>query len=313
MGINLINASRYLPKGTLTNFDLEKMVETSDEWIQQRTGLISRTIAEDETIADMAIKAGKKCLDGIDQSIKDKIKVLILTTASYLQVVPHVSATIVEPLGLNKDILAFDLNAGCTSYMYALETVERFLKETGDYALIVSSDKLSDYVDYTDRGTCILFGDGAAATLWAYSDQVGYYSINQTITNTEVLYRGEKYVHMNGAEVFKFAVGTLPTLISEVCSKADLDVEDVDLFLLHQANGRIIESVARKFDLSDDHFPVRYQNIGNTSSPSIPILMTQMMDEGILQKSKNIILAGFGAGLCLGVTLLKGNGQYVVK
>ncbi len=313
MGIRLISAASHLPKGRLTNFDLEKMVETSDEWIQQRTGLISRTIAEDETITEMAIEAGKKCLADLNQETIDKIKILIVTSASYLQVVPHVSASIVEPLGLNRDILAFDLNAGCTSYIYAMDIVEKYLKETDNYALVVASDKLSDYVDYTDRGTCILFGDGAAATLWSYTEKAEYYSINQTITNPDVLYREGKYVHMNGAEVFKFAVGTLPGLIEDVCDKGDVNVEDVDLFLLHQANGRIIESVARKFRLEDERFPVRYQNIGNTSSPSIPILMTQMLEENVLQKTENLILAGFGAGLSLGVILLKGNGQYVVK
>ncbi|NLJ71168.1 MAG: ketoacyl-ACP synthase III [Clostridiaceae bacterium] len=313
MGISLISAARYLPKGTLTNFDLEKMVETSDEWIQQRTGLISRTIAEDETIAEMAIKAGEKCLQTVAPEIKNNIKVLIVTTASYLQVVPHVSSEIVEPLGLNKDILAYDLNAGCTTFIYAMNTIERFLTEPGDYALIVSSDKVSDYIDYTDRGTCILFGDGAAATLWGYSEETDYYSINQTITNPAVLYREGKYVHMNGAEIFKFAVGTLPGLIEEVCAKGNVAIEDVDFFLLHQANGRIVESVARKLKIDDEKFPVRFQNIGNTSSPSIPILMTQLMDENKLQKAKNIVFAGFGAGLSLGIVLLKGNGQYVVK
>lgn len=127
MGISLISAARYLPKGSLTNFDLEKMVETSDEWIQQRTGLISRTIAENETIADMALKAGAKCLQNVAPEVKDKIKLLIVTTASYLQVVPHVSAEIVEPLDLSKDILAYDLNAGCTTFIYALNTIEKFL------------------------------------------------------------------------------------------------------------------------------------------------------------------------------------------
>ncbi|NLM19819.1 MAG: beta-ketoacyl-ACP synthase 3 [Clostridiaceae bacterium] len=313
MGISLISAARYLPKGSLTNFDLEKMVETSDEWIQQRTGLISRTIAEDETVADMAIKAGVKCLENVTPEIKNKIKVLILTTVSYLQVVPHVAAKIVEPLGLNKDILAYDLNAGCTSFIYALNTIERFLIKPGDYALIVSSDKLSDYTDYTDRGTCILLGDGAAATLWEYSQETDYFSISQTITNPEVLCREGKYVQMNGAEIFKFAVSTLPGLIEEICTKGNVAIEDVDLFLLHQANARIIESVARKLKTDDEKFPVRYQNIGNTSSPSIPILMTQLIDENKLQNAKNIVLAGFGAGLSLGIVLLKGNGQYVVK
>ncbi|HHU53505.1 MAG TPA: ketoacyl-ACP synthase III [Clostridiaceae bacterium] len=307
MGIKLVSATRYLPQGKLTNSDLEKMVETSDDWIRQRTGLVSRTMAGDETITDMAIKAARECLEKIDREIIDKIKLLIVTTASYLQVVPHVSAAIVKPIGLAEEVLAFDINSGCTSFIYALDIVEKYLlKDKDQYALIVSSDKLSDYIDYTDRGTCILFGDAAAATLWAYEEQNEQIAIHKTLTAPDVLFRDGDYINMNGNEVFKFAVGNLPELISDVCRKANVDVSEVDLFLLHQANGRIIESVAKKFRSDDNHFPVRFQNIGNTSSVSLPILITQMIDEDKLQNARNIIFAGFGAGLSLGVILFKG-------
>ncbi|NLJ95200.1 MAG: beta-ketoacyl-ACP synthase 3 [Clostridiaceae bacterium] len=315
MGVKLIASATYLPEKTLTNFDLEKMVETSDEWIRQRTGLVSRRIADDsEEVWDLALEAGKKCLTQISEADKNRIKLLIVATSSNLRVVPHVSSMIVEPLGLPEDILAFDLSAGCAGFVYSLSTVIRFLRE-GELALIIGSEKLSSYVDYTDRSTCILFGDGAGATIWEYSDEVEAYYSSQTITNSEVLYRREDNgkVHMDGADVFKYAVKNLPNSIEDLTKKAGIDIEEIDLFLLHQANERIITSVGRHLGLDQERFPVRFAEVGNTSAASVPILIDQLWTEGLLEKANNILISGFGAGFSIGSVLLKGNNNNVVK
>lgn len=296
----------YVPEEYLDNDDLSQMVDTSDEWIRERTGIGKRHIAKEETTVSMAVKAAKKALEsaGVQPA---EIDLLIVSTISSNVILPCTACEV------QKEIQAihatcFDLNAACTGFLFAYNTAQAYIANgMSKNALVIGAESLSNLVDWEDRGTCILFGDGAgAAVLRAESGEM-----YAAVTHSD----GEKgdaltcdmgaFMKMDGQEVFKFAVRQVPACITEVLQKNNLSVDDIDYFILHQANRRIVEAVARRMKVDVEKFPMNLQEYGNTSSASIPLLLDELSRQGKLKKGQKLIFAGFGAGLSWGASILE--------
>ncbi len=305
----------YLPKRIVTNDDLEKIVETSDEWIQERTGIKERHIADPlvEKPSMMAGEAAKKALEdaGIDGSEVDLI-VVSCTTPDL--VFPSIACCVQEAVGAD-GCACFDVNAACPGWITAYNTAQSFI-ESGNCrtALVVGSECLSNFIDWNDRGTCILFGDGAGAAVLVAEDDApsNKFIMHATYKKAECLHCENRmqpkrwddeefmkstYFQMAGKEVFRFAVTEVPKVIKELSVKYGFDLNDVDHFILHQANARIIETIAKRLGQDIEKFPMELYYTGNTSTASIPMLMDKMKREGKLVKGQKIVVSSFGAGL----------------
>ena len=317
MGVAVKGTGRALPEKVLTNFDLEKMVDTTDEWITVRTGMKERHIGEKESVAYLAHKACVAALENAGKRAED-VELIIVATCTTEMLLPCTGCRIQNMLGA-KDAIAFDINAACGGFLFALSTAYHYIKAgTCKNALVVGSEVLSEIIDWTDRGTCVLFGDGAGAVyVEDCDDEAGVISTFQGSNGMlgDILYcRGRQVkaetepeinsdnllVHMKGSEVYKFAVRQVPVCIRKALDKASWDVSDVDMFLLHQANKRIIESVAKTLKADSDRFPTNMDRIGNTSSASIPILLDELNMDGAIKKGQKLVLSGFGAGMTFG-------------
>lgn len=316
-----------LPSKSLDNNDLSMMVETNDEWIRERTGVIKRRIIEDETTVSMAAEAARKAVEQ-SQIRPEEIDLLIVSTISSDVVMPCAACEVQKYIGA-VNASCFDLNAACTGFVFAYNTAQVYLA-SGMYktALIIGAESLSNLVNWADRGTCILFGDGAGAavlraeeagTFEAVTHSMGEWGEALTLRSrhdrvfedaykqkglTESVYE-DTYMKMNGGDVFKFAVKKVPESIRELLEKADLTPGDIDYYILHQANKRIVEAVAKRMKEPIEKFPMNLSEYGNTSSASIPILLDELNRDGVLKEGQNIVLAGFGAGLSWGASLLK--------
>lgn len=299
-GITILSTGHYVPPKKLTNNDLEKMVETSDSWIQERTGIQSRNIVTDQNNIDLAYHAALEALQEID---KTNIAVIVVATMTNEQSTPSLACMLQAKLGLNEQrIIALDINVACSGFVYGLEVARSLLKE-GQYALVVGSEVMSKIVDYTDRSTCILFGDGAGACVIQKSNKL-YYSYLDSSGNDEALYTNEShYLMMKGTDIFKFAIKKIPECIDILLQEANLTLDDIDHFVCHQANYRIIHYVYQKLKIDKNKFFMNVQDHGNTSSASIPIALSQMNQQGLLKKGQKIICIGFGGGLTWGATL----------
>ena len=308
-GLQIISTGRYLPKKILTNDDLSKMVDTNDDWISARTGIKKRHIADGESNLDMAYFAAFEALQRADIDVAE-IGSLIVTTFTPDYMTPSVACLLSKRLGLPEDIPAFDLNAACTGFVYALKVANGLLlQDTRKYSLIVSSEVLSKNVDYSDRSTCILFGDGAGAVIVKKSDSLFFTKLCSS-GESENLYCGghgtqDSLIRMDGGEIFKFAVRVIPKCITSILKKAELTLDDVDWVVCHQANKRIIDSAVKKLGAESEKFYTNVAHYGNTSSASIPIALDEMACSGKLKHGNKIILAGFGAGLTWGSALLE--------
>lgn len=302
-GLRIVGLGHYVPDRIVTNEDLSKIVDTSDEWILSRTGIKQRHYAGWEKNQDMASAAAKQAIDnsGVDIS---KIGVCIVATIRPDYLTPSVACMVQKRLGLPEDIPCFDINAACSGFMYGVFIARGILMQSDKpYGLVIGSETLSKILDMTDRGTCILFGDGAGAAVIELCHN-RYYSVLGTMGNDEVLVcpnnDGIRHVHMSGGDVFKFAVGTVPDAILQILEKAGLTPDDIDLFICHQANKRIIESVAKKIKQDMKKFYVNVDEYGNTSSASIPIALSEMKEKGIIKPGMKTICVGFGGGLTWG-------------
>lgn len=320
MSIKIIGTGSTLPEKCVTNEDLTRLVETSDEWIRERTGIGSRHISVGETVTDLAASACEKALAAAGKSAAD-VDLLLVATCSPESGIPCVACQVQSRLGA-VNAVAFDLNAACAGFLFALHTAWAYI-ETGIYrnALIVGAEVLSKVVDWTDRGTCILFGDGAGAVLAERCEQNGILGFVQhsdggrgavlkcdsrALKNPYADVPMETpYVQMDGREVFAFAVRQVPAGITEVLEQTGLTAEDVDLFVLHQANYRIIEGIAKRLRQHISRFPVNLDRVGNMSSAAIPVLLDELNREGRLKEGMTIVLSGFGAGLTWGACVLK--------
>src|SRR5688572_25288406 len=306
----------YLPEKRLTNDDLAKMVDTNDEWITQRTGIKERRIAaKDESTASMASIAAKRAIEAAGITAKEVDLVLCATITPEMQF-PATACFVASSLGLNATP-AFDLSAACSGFIYALETAANFIA-TGRYrnVLVVGAETLSRITDYKDRGSCILFGDGAGAVvLQASRDErrgVIYSSLHSDGSGWEVLCcrpgsrhpldlealeAGAQYMQIRGREVYKFAVTRFEELIEDAMRKCELKPEDIKLIVPHQVNQRIIDSAMEKLGLTSDKAFVNIQKYGNTSAASIPIALDEAWKAGLVKKDDVIVFVAFGAGL----------------
>lgn len=305
----------YVPEAFYDNHDLTQMVDTSDEWIRERTGIVRRHIAKDDTTVSMAVKAAKRALQNGNVDPKELDLILVATmTPNFL--VPGMACVLQKELGAKK-AAGFDLNAACSGFIFAYQTAQAYIR-AGIYQniLIVGSETLSSIVDWKDRGSCILFGDGAGAVvICAEEGEVNPCIVHSDGKMGEVLLCESRHqrdwkdketlLKMDGQEVFKFAVKKVPEVLAELLEAVHMKAEDIDLYILHQANRRIIESIAKRMKVDADRFPMNLSEYGNTSSASIPILLDELNRSGKLQQGQNVVLAGFGAGLSWGAALIK--------
>ncbi|MBO1625982.1 ketoacyl-ACP synthase III [Bacillus cereus] len=307
MNVGILGIGRYVPEKVVTNQDLEKIMDTSDEWIRTRTGIAERRIADDTIDTSyMAVEAAKKALE--DAGISgEQIDLILVATVTPDQSFPAVACVIQEQIGA-KHAAAMDLSAACAGFMYGMITAQQFI-QTGTYKniLVVGSDKLSKIVDWNDRNTAVLFGDGAGAVVMgAVSEGKGVLSFELGADGSggKHLYQDE-YVMMNGREVFKFAVRQLGDSCLRVIEKAGLTKEDVDFLVPHQANIRIMESARERLNLPQEKMSTTIEKFGNTSASSIPIAIVEELQNGRIQDGDLIILVGFGGGLTWGAVALR--------
>ncbi|AFH82499.1 3-oxoacyl-[acyl-carrier-protein] synthase 3 [Bacillus cereus 95/8201] len=305
--MGILGIGRYVPEKVVTNHDLEKIMDTSDEWIRTRTGIAERRIADDTIDTSyMAVEASKKALEDAGISGED-IDLILVATVTPDRAFPAVACVIQEAIGA-KHAAAMDLSAACAGFMYGMITAQQFI-QTGTYknVLVVGSDKLSKIVDWNDRNTAVLFGDGAGAiVMGAVSEGKGVLSFELGADGSggKHLYQDE-YVMMNGREVFKFAVRQLGDSCLRVLDKAGLTKEDVDFLVPHQANIRIMESARERLNLPQEKMSMTIEKFGNTSASSIPIAMVEELQNGRIQDGDLIILVGFGGGLTWGAVALR--------
>lgn len=309
MNAGIIGLGRYIPEKVLTNHDLEKMVETSDEWIRTRTGIEERRIASDDVnTSHMALAAAKKALADADVVAED-IDMILVATVTPDQAFPTVACMIQEQLGAHK-ACAMDISAACAGFMYGLVTGKQFI-ESGTYkhVLVVGVEKLSRITDWDDRNTAVLFGDGAgAAVLGEVSEGKGILSFELGADGSggKHLYLDEKdHTIMNGREVFKFAVRQMGESSVNVIEKAGLSKEDVDFLIPHQANIRIMEAARERLELPVEKMSKTVHKYGNTSAASIPISLCEEIEAGKIHDGDVIVMVGFGGGLTWGAIAMR--------
>ena len=331
MTIRISGTGSALPQRTVTNTELTELVDTSDQWIRERTGIGERRISTGETVAALAADACRQALNMAGKTASEGELILVATCTPEL-LLPCCGCQVQSMLGASQ-AAAFDLNAACAGFLFALDTVYAYLK-AGIYrnALVVGSEVISKLVDWSDRSTCVLFGDGAGAVFVEAANE-DVICENGRTAGVEALLQGADgskgsvlscqerpvqnpflpeqpeacagpYVHMDGREVYKFATRQVPACILAALEQAELTVEDVDLFLLHQANERIIAAAAKRLGAELDKFPMNLQRLGNMSSATIPVLLDELNRAGRIHKGDRLVLSGFGAGLTYGATVL---------
>lgn len=311
---SLISIAAYAPPKILTNFDLEKMVETNDEWIVKRTGISQRRIAQDEDTSDLGTKAAQIALERANLTAKDIDAVICATISPDHFCMPSTACKIAKNLGINA-ITAFDISAACTGFIYLLELAKSLI-ESGSKknVLIIGAEKLSKIVDWTDRTTCILFGDGAGAAVVSASEENEIIDVHTAAdgnyANLLITPGGEeKFIKMSGNEVFKIAVQTLTKDVVDILEKNQISSDKIDLFIPHQANLRIIEAVKQRLNFTNEQCVITVGKYGNTSSASIPMAMNDAYEAGRLKKGDLLLLDAFGGGFTWGSALLKFGGE----
>ena len=320
--MKIVGTGSCLPQKVVTNDDLAAIMDTSDEWISSRTGIKTRHIATTETTTSLAVQAVKNAVEdaGIDGS---SIDLIIAASVSTDKIVPSLACQIQAEIGA-EGAVAFDINAACSGFLFGLATADAYFK-TGRFhnAVVVGAEVLSKIMDWNDRSTCVLFGDGAGAAVVADegdsfkgfvqgSDGKGGPALdgdNRPVVNpfTDNGHQSALggYVTMDGPAVYKFAVKTVPKAINELLEQTGWSADDVDVYVLHQANIRIIESVAKRLKQPMVKFPTNLQQCGNISAASVPILLDKVRKDGIIKSKDKIILSGFGAGLTWGACALE--------
>ncbi len=315
---SLISIAAYAPPKILTNFDLEKMVETNDEWIVKRTGISQRRIAQDEDTSELGTKAAQIALERANLTAKDIDAVICATISPDHFCMPSTACKIAKNLGINA-ITAFDISAACTGFIYLLELAKSLI-ESGSKknVLIIGAEKLSKIVDWTDRTTCILFGDGAGAAVVSAAEENEIIDVHTAAdgnyANLLITPGGEeKFIKMSGNEVFKIAVQTLTKDVVDILEKNQISSDKIDLFIPHQANLRIIEAVKQRLNFTNEQCVVTVGKYGNTSSASIPMAMNDAYEAGRLKKGDLLLLDAFGGGFTWGSALLKFGGESYKK
>ena len=319
MTSRIIGTGRCLPETVVTNDDLSKIMDTSDEWISSRTGIRERRLVKEETTLSMSVKAAREAIQnaGIQP---EEIDLIIVGTLTGDYITPSTACEVQAEIGAHH-AMAFDVNAACTGFIVALNTAHMYIQAgMCRTALIIGAETLSKIMDWEDRGTCVLFGDGAGAAV-VQAAETGILSFVQgadgskgmslacqdRANNNPLVQKGKelKYTYMNGQEVYKFAVTKVPECIQQVLEKANLATSDIKYFILHQANIRIIQSVAKRLKVSEDKFPISLDHYGNISAASVPILLDEVNKKGMLQKGDKIVISGFGGGLTWGADIIE--------
>lgn len=313
----IIATGSYLPEKVLTNKDLEQLVETNDEWIFERTGIRQRRIiAKGEKTSDMAYQAALKALE-MAQMDASEIDLIIVATSTPDAIFPSTSCIVQNKLGI-KTKGTFDVQAACTGFIYALTTADCYIRSgMAKTALVIGADSMSRIVDYNDRGTCILFGDGAGAAILQASDEPGILgcdiradgAYNSILTCDGHLYNGEiqgnPYISMDGQAVFKFAVRSLTAVAKELAKKIGVDLADINWVIPHQANIRILEATAKLLGTDMNHVVTTVEEHGNTSAASIPLAFDCAVRDGRIQRGDLLLLEGVGAGFSWGASFIK--------
>lgn len=328
MTATICGTGSYIPSYTMDNNDIARLVETSDEWIRERTGVIRRHIVKEETTVSMAAEASRRALEDAGMAPKE-VDLILVSTISSNVILPCAACEVQKELGA-VNATCFDLSAACTGFVLAYNTAAAYLAG-GVYrtALVIGSESLSNLTNWKDRGTCILFGDGAgAAVLKADETREAALSVTHSDggkgaaltcksrhdfsgladagqSDPETMLDDEHYMQMDGQAVFKFAVKRVPEVIGEVLKLNQTGTEEIAYYILHQANKRIVEAVAKRLGEPMEKFPMNLQEYGNTSSASIPILLDEMNRDGRLKPGQKLVMAGFGAGLTWGAALVE--------
>jgi 3-oxoacyl-[acyl-carrier-protein] synthase-3 len=315
----IAGTGRYLPEKVLTNFDLEKIVDTTDEWIRTRTGVERRhCVREDETTSDMCVEAAKRAIQKADVDVADIDLVIIGTTSPDL-IFPNVATIVQHRLGIPA-CPAFSIEAACTGFIYALTTADKFIKAgEAKCALVVGAECITKLVDWTDRNTCVLFGDGAGAVILKSSEQPGIIGTHLGADGQykELLYYpvgASKELHkagtdeagivMAGSEVFKVAVKTLGNVASQALESAGIDQSELDWLVPHQANIRIIQATAKRLGLPMEKVILTVQDHGNTSAASVPLALDVGIRDGRIQPGQLVLMEAFGGGFTWGSVLM---------
>jgi len=316
----IVGTGRYLPERIMTNFDLEKIVDTSDEWIRTRTGVERRhVVAEDQTTSDMCVEAAKKAIEDAGVDVAD-IDLVITGTTSPDLIFPNVSTLIQHRLGIPA-CTAFSLEAACTGFIYALTMADKFIR-LGDAkcALVMGAECITKLMDWSDRNTCVLFGDGAGAVIVKPSEEPGILSTHLGADGQykDLLYypvgaskqlakagTDEAAIQMSGSEVFKVAVKTLGGLATEALEKAGIEQSELDWLIPHQANIRIIQATAKRLGLPMEKVILTVQDHGNTSAASVPMALDVGIRDGRVQKGQLILMEAFGGGFTWGSVLMR--------
>ena len=313
----IVGTGGYLPAKIVTNRDLEKTLDTSDEWIYSRTGIRQRHIAADgECSSDLALNASRKAIEAAGITPQD-IGIIIVATTTPDMIFPSTACILQAKLGI-KNCPAFDVQAVCSGFIYALATADLYIR-AGQYryALVVGAEIYSRILDWHDRGTCVLFGDGAGAVVLKASDEAGILSshlhadgsyrnilsVPGTVCDGRI--EGRPFLQMDGSAVFKFAVKVLDEIVAEVLTKNNLQKSDIDWLIPHQANIRIIQSTARKLGLGMEKVVVTVDRHGNTSAASIPLALDEAVRDGRIRAGQHVLLEGVGGGFTWGAVMIR--------
>ncbi|MBN3526136.1 beta-ketoacyl-ACP synthase III [Paenibacillus apiarius] len=322
--VGIIGTGKYVPERVLTNSDMEKLVETSDEWIVSRTGIKERRIAaEHEATSDLAFHAAEQALTAAGITA-EQLDLIVVTTVTPDTTFPSTACLVQERLGA-KRAAAFDLSAACSGFVYGLANASNFIAMgIYKYALVIGAECLSRITDYTDRNTCILFGDGAgAAVLGPVPEGRGFKSFvlgadggggellkleaggSRMPASSETVQNKRHYIYMNGREVFKFAVRIMGSAAEEALAKAGKTKEDIDLLVPHQANTRIIHAALDRLNLPEEKCMINLPRYANTSAASIPLALAEAVEEGRVREGDTILLVGFGGGLTWSASVIE--------
>lgn len=318
-GIRILETAHCVPKRAVSNDELAQYMDTSDEWISSRTGISRRHIVDEENTSDLAFKVAQDLLNQANLKATE-IDFILVATMSPDYLTPGVAAQIQGKLGAT-NAFALDLNAACAGFVYALTVAEALMQKEGQRGLVIGADVLSKLINWQDRTSAVLFGDGAGGFLientptnhLLATDLQTFGTDNQAIRAGKVansnVFAGEitpaePYFAMNGREVYNFATRQVPKSINVALVKADLELADIDKIILHQANGRMVEQIAKKLDQPLEKFPINMAEYGNTSAASIPILFDELVNDNAIKRGDKLVLTGFGGGLSLGTAII---------
>ena len=311
-GIKIRGMGHAVPSHAASNVDIAQVVDTSDEWILTRTGIRERRYCTEETSVQLGVEAAEKAI-AVSGISPDEIGVCIVATLSPDRMIPATACMVQKEIGLEEDTLCYDLSAACSGFLFALHTTECLLNACPKkYGLVIGAEVLSRLLDWTDRGTCILFGDGAGAAVVECGEgwpSIG--AISGSRGDVEALYvegpgsEERSYIRMDGKKVFRFAVETIPKCMDQVLEKTGRTLDEIDFFVFHQANVRIIDHAVRKYHIPKEKYYMNIDRYGNTSAASIPLVLSELQEQGKVHSGSRVMLIGFGGGLTWGGAVIE--------